>query len=203
MIESARRLVLATQNAGKIAEISALLAPHFWRVESLSTYTESSVAENAFSYIENALHKARAASMVSGLPAIADDSGLEVDALDGAPGVCSARYAGESATDLQNLEHLLEVLNGVPEVDRGARFRCLMVFVERPDDPAPLMAEAVWHGRILSVPRGDNGFGYDPVFLLPEYGCSVAELEAEQKNQLSHRGQALRSLVQGLISRYP
>ena len=198
MVEAAKRLVLASRNRGKLAELRVLLATGGWRVEPLSLYTDANVEESAPSYIENALLKARAASEASALPAIADDSGLEVEALDGAPGVRSARYAGACANDRQNLEVLLEALTGVPEMHRGACFRCLVVFLERPDDPAPLIAEGVWRGRILCTPRGEGGFGYDPVFYVPERGCSAAELAPEQKNQLSHRARAVRTLVQRL-----
>ena len=199
MTKADARLVLASHNVGKIAELRALLAPHRWQVETLSIYTESGVDENAPSYIENALHKARAAASVSGLPAIADDSGLEVAALGGAPGIRSARYAGECANDQQNLECLLGALSGISEARRDACFRCLVVYLERPDDPAPLIAEGVWHGRILCAPQGEDGFGYDPVFYLPEQGCSAAELKPEQKNLLSHRAQAVRCLIARLI----
>ncbi len=201
MADGARRLVLASRNRGKLAELSALLAPHDWQADSLSVYTDTCVDEDAPSYIENALLKARAASAASALPAIADDSGLEVDALDGAPGVRSARYAGARANDQQNLELLLEALSGVSEIHRGACFRCLAVYLERPDDPAPLIAEGVWRGRILSATRGGGGFGYDPVFYVPEQGCSAAELDPEQKNRLSHRGQAVRALILRLLDR--
>ncbi len=201
MAEGAKRLVLASRNRGKLEELSALLVPHDWRIEPLSLYTDSAVDENAPSYMENALLKARAASAASELPAIGDDSGLEVDALDGSPGVRSARYAGCHASDRQNIDRLLEALTGVPEMHRGACFRCLVVYLERPDDPAPLIAEGVWHGRILDAPRGVGGFGYDPVFYVPEQGCSAAELDPEHKNQLSHRGQAVRALVQRLLHR--
>ncbi len=202
MADGARRLVLASRNRGKLDELSALLTAHDWQVDPLSLYTDICVAEEAPSYIENALLKARAASAASALPAIGDDSGLEVEALDGAPGVRSARYAGVRANDRNNLEFLLEALTGVAEMHRGACFRCLVVYLERPDDPAPLIAEGVWRGRILRTPRGEGGFGYDPVFYVPEQECSAAELESEQKNLLSHRGQAVRALVQRLLNKH-
>ncbi len=199
MSEPGKRLVLASQNAGKIAELSALLAPHHWQVEPLCSYTDISVEENAPSYVENALLKARAAAEVSGLPAIADDSGLEVTALGDAPGVHSARYAGDEASDEDNVERLLEALQQVPDERRDARFRCLVVYLRSPDDPAPLIAQAVWPGRILHAPKGHDGFGYDPVFYVPESGCSAAELEPAQKNTLSHRAQAVRALIESLV----
>jgi len=201
MAEGGKRLVLASRNPGKLAELGALLTPHGWRVEPLYLYTDIKVDESAPSYIENALRKARAACRASGLPAIADDSGLEVAALGGRPGVHSARYAGFGASDRQNIEQLLEALSDIPGPRRGACFRCLGVYLERPDDPAPLFAEAVWRGRILPVPQGKGGFGYDPVFYLPDQACSAAELGAARKNQLSHRAQAIRTLVQRLLNR--
>lgn len=199
MTEQSKSLVLASRNRGKLGELETLLAPHGWQVQSLCTYTDIEVAETAPTYIENALCKARAASRASGLPAIADDSGLEVEALNGAPGVRSARFAGDGATDRDNLQHLLNILDGIPQARRGACFRCLVVYLRRPDDGAPLIAEAIWRGRILEAPRGRGGFGYDPVFYLPDRDCSAAELAAADKNLLSHRGRAVRALVQCLL----
>ncbi|MGH9350964.1 MAG: RdgB/HAM1 family non-canonical purine NTP pyrophosphatase [Terriglobia bacterium] len=158
------------------------------------------IEETGASFTENALLKARNAARQTALPAIADDSGLEVDALHGAPGIYSARYAGAHASDQDNLAKLLESLHDVPAERRGARFRCVMVFVRQAGDSAPIVCEGVWEGRILEAPRGHNGFGYDPVFLVPEKSCSSAELLSEEKNRLSHRGQALRKLVAAIVS---
>jgi XTP/dITP diphosphohydrolase len=154
--------------------------------------------ETGLSFVENAILKARNAAQHTGLPAIADDSGIEVDALHGAPGIYSARFAGEGATDQANLDKLLAELDGLPEAQRSARFQCLMVFMEHANDPTPLICQGTWEGRILLAARGDNGFGYDPVFYVPTHNCSSAELPADVKNTLSHRGQALRKLVAAL-----
>ena len=142
--------------------------------------------------------KARFAAKASGLPAIADDSGIEVDALQGEPGIYSARYAGDDASDQQNLEKLLQELSDVPEQQRTARFQCVMVYMSHENDPTPLICQGTWEGRILTAPQGENGFGYDPVFFVPEDNCSAAELSSDRKNQLSHRGKALRQLVAAL-----
>jgi len=192
------RLVLATGNAGKLRELRAILAP--WRVEvlPLSDFTDSAAVENGDSFVENALLKARFAAKAAGLPAIADDSGLEVDALGGAPGIHSARYAGADAADAANNAKLMREMNRVPDASRGARYRCAMVFVVRPDDPAPVVCEASWEGRIASAPRGDGGFGYDPLFLVAGTERTAAEFEAGEKNLVSHRGKALRALVAAL-----
>ena len=195
VVEVGKRLILASSNPGKIIEFETLLSPLGWQVESLAGYTQNQVEETAPSYLENALHKARSASQLSGLPAIADDSGLEVDELHGLPGVRSARFAGENANDQQNLEFLLRKLSGVPDHRRSACFRCLMVYLQRPEDPAPVVVQGIWQGRILDAPRGRGGFGYDPVFYIPEQDRSAAELSPEAKNRFSHRGQAVRALV--------
>jgi XTP/dITP diphosphohydrolase len=156
------------------------------------------VEETGSSFVENALLKARHAARVSGLPALADDSGLAVDALHGAPGVRSARYAGETASDADNIDRLLRDLAGVPESGRGAAFHCAAVFVRDADDPAPLLAEGLWRGRILESPCGSGGFGYDPVFFDVESGTSAACMSADEKNRRSHRGRALRALCDEL-----
>lgn len=189
-----QRIVLASSNAGKIREIQALLQDQRITVLPQSDFAVPDAEETATTFIENALIKARNAALHSGLPAIADDSGIEVDWLDGAPGVYSARYAGPSADDLANLNKLLDAMRGVPDERRNARFRCVMVFLRHPADPSPVVAEGVWEGRILHAARGQQGFGYDPIFWVPQYGLSSAELAPEVKNQLSHRGQALRAL---------
>ena len=145
--------------------------------------------------MENAILKARAAAEQTGLPAIADDSGLEVDALQGAPGIYSARYAGPGASDEDNYKKLLQALDGVAEPERGARFRCLMVYMRHANDPTPIICQGSWEGVISLAPQGDHGFGYDPIFWVPKHGCSAAELNSDQKNSLSHRGAALRQLA--------
>ena len=192
------RLVLATGNPGKLRELAALLAP--WRVEVLpqSAFTATVAEETGQTFVENAILKARHAAAASGLPAIADDSGLEVDALGGAPGVRSARYAGDGADDQANNARLLEALAGVAGPDRTARYRCAMVFLRHPDDPAPLVRQSAWEGCIVREPRGIGGFGYAPLFLVAGEARTAAEYPAEEKNLVSHRGRALRALVEAL-----
>ncbi len=193
-----KKIVLASGNPGKVREINELLAGHDIEVVPQSEFGVPEAEETGLTFVENAILKARNAARHTGLPAIADDSGLEVDALRGAPGIYSARYAGPGASDEDNLRKLLTELEGVPEAERTARFQCLMVYMEHAEDPTPLIFQGTWEGRILTEPRGENGFGYDPVFFVPEHGCSAAELAPEQKNALSHRGQALRKLVAAL-----
>jgi XTP/dITP diphosphohydrolase len=194
------RLVLATGNAGKLREMREILAP--WRVEvrALSEFTADSADETGLTFVENALLKARFAARVAGLPAIADDSGLEVDALHGAPGIYSARFAGPAADDASNNALLLRELAAVDTAGRTARYRCAMVFLRWPEDPAPVIAQAAWEGRIGHVARGAGGFGYDPLFFVDDGTRTAAELDPADKNQRSHRGQALRSLVAALAS---
>ena len=192
------KIVLASNNPGKVREIAALLTGQQLTVVPQSDFGVPDVEETGLSFVENAILKARNAARHAGLPAIADDSGIEVDALRGAPGIYSARFAGPGASDAANLQKLLEDLKDVPEDDRGARFQCLMVYVRHERDPTPLICQGTWEGRILFAPRGASGFGYDPVFYVPTHGCSAAELPPELKNQLSHRGQALRQLVAAL-----
>lgn len=189
------RVVLATGNHGKLEELQSLLAPLGFEVLPQSAFTAVCAAETGLSFAENAIIKARHAARASGLPAIADDSGLEVDALHGAPGIYSARYAGEHASDLDNLRKLVGQLQGLPPAQRTARYRCALAYLRWDLDPAPLLCQTRWEGLIVETPRGDGGFGYDPVFELPERGLTVAELSAEEKNRLSHRGRALRALV--------
>lgn len=193
------RIVLASNNAGKVREINQLLTGHALTVLPQSDFDVSEAEETGLTFIENAILKARHAARITGLPTIADDSGLEVDALKGAPGIYSARYAGKGASDLENLEKLLQDLQAVPESGRTARFQCLMVYMQHPEDPTPLICQGTWEGRILSAPRGSNGFGYDPVFFVPSEQCSSAELSADVKNRLSHRGQALKQLVESIV----
>lgn len=195
MSKHSQKIVLASNNPGKLREINALLASLDLDVVPQKTFTEDEAIEDGLSFVENAIKKARFACQVSGLPAIADDSGIEVDALNGAPGIYSARYAGEGATDSQNLQKLLKELEPTADAHRTARFQCLMVYMRHAEDPTPVICQGTWNGLILRSPQGDNGFGYDPVFYVPEKDCSSAELDAETKNALSHRGQALQKLL--------
>ena len=191
-------IVLASANAGKLREMRAILAPLGLEVRSLGEFTEDSPVEDGLSFVENAIIKARFAAGAAGLSAIADDSGLEVDALGGDPGIRSARYAGEGADAQANNQKLLEALSGVPPAERGARFRCAMVFMRWPLDPAPLVSQARWEGRIATRVYGAGGFGYDPLFLPAGLEGTAAELDPEAKNRFSHRGHALRGLVAAL-----
>lgn len=191
-------IVLASRNRGKLAELQALFAPLGWQLRLVSEFSEEEPAETAGSFVGNALIKARHAARVSGLPAVADDSGLCVDALDGAPGVESAYLGGRPSNDAANNALLLQRLSGVPEAQRGAQFVCVMAFVD--GDVPPVTVEARWAGRILTAPQGTNGFGYDPLFWVPERGCASAELAPALKNRISHRGQAARALVQALLA---
>jgi len=193
-----KEIVLASSNPGKVREINQLLATLDLHVQPQSKFGVIDAEETGLTFVENAILKARNAAQHTGLPAIADDSGIEVDALNGAPGIYSARFAGENASDQANLEKLLAELDGLPEAQRSARFQCLMVFLQHAEDPTPVICQGTWEGRILPAARGDNGFGYDPVFYVPSHDCSSAELPAEIKNTLSHRGQALRKLVAAL-----
>ncbi|MFQ5642509.1 MAG: XTP/dITP diphosphatase [Thiogranum sp.] len=197
-----QRIVLASNNAGKVREFNQLLAGSEFEIIPQSEFQVEEVEETGLTFVENALLKARNAAQHTGLPAIADDSGLEVDALNGAPGIYSARYAGAGASDRQNLEKLLDALKGVSEENRSARFQCLMVYMRHPQDPTPMIFQGTWEGRILHAPQGDNGFGYDPVFYVPEQQCASAELPSDLKNSLSHRGQALRRLIAVLRGQY-
>ncbi|MEQ6917870.1 RdgB/HAM1 family non-canonical purine NTP pyrophosphatase [Halomonas aquatica] len=188
-------LVLASGNAGKLREFHQLLAPLGIEVRAQADYGVADVDETGLTFVENALLKAREASRLSGLPALADDSGLEVDALAGAPGIHSARYAGEPRSDARNNARLLDALAEVPEGRRSSRYWCVLVLLRHAEDPVPLIVQRSWEGEILQVPRGDGGFGYDPLFWVPEQQASAAELNAEQKNRNSHRGRALQALV--------
>ncbi|HWP01255.1 MAG TPA: RdgB/HAM1 family non-canonical purine NTP pyrophosphatase [Methylococcus sp.] len=190
------KVLLASNNLGKIRELQSLLGSLGIEIVSQSDYGIAAPEETGLSFVENAILKARHAARHSGLPAIGDDSGLEVDALDGAPGIHSARYAGSGATDRDNINKLLRALAGVEPAWRKARFRCVMAFLRHADDPSPILAEGIWQGLILEACRGSGGFGYDPVFWVPEAGCSAAELAPEEKNRLSHRGLAARLLAE-------
>ncbi|MEJ2534503.1 MAG: RdgB/HAM1 family non-canonical purine NTP pyrophosphatase, partial [Gammaproteobacteria bacterium] len=187
-------LVLASGNAGKLRELRELLQPIGFLLRPQSDWDTPEAVEDGLTFVENALIKARNACAHAGHPAIADDSGLVVPALGGAPGIRSARYGGEPRSDAANNEKLLRAMRDLRGDDRAAYFYCAMVLARSPDDPAPLVATASWWGEILPEPRGEGGFGYDPLFLLPEQGCSSAELPPQTKNRLSHRGQAVRAL---------
>src|SRR4051812_42878814 len=190
-----RRVVLASGNAGKLREFSELLGSAGLVLARQSQFGIEPPPETGTTFLENALIKARNAARIAGLPAIADDSGIEVDALDGAPGVYSARYAGEGASDEDNLAKLLRALQGLPAERRGARYRCVVVFVEHFDDPRPLIGEGTWDGQIIDGRRGTGGFGYDPSFMPRGESRTVAEMPSDEKHQYSHRGQALRAFV--------
>ena len=187
------KLVIASGNAGKLREIQHLLAPLEIEVLPQSDFNTPEADEPYFTFIENALAKARHSSLHSGLPALADDSGICVDALQGAPGVYSARFAGEPKSDARNNEKLLQVLEDIE--NRHAHYYCAMVLVRNPQDPQPLIAQGIWQGEILRAPRGDGGFGYDPLFLDAKTGKTGAELPMDIKNRISHRGQALRDML--------
>lgn len=190
------RLVLASGNAGKLREFAHLLASLKIDVIPQSEVDVPEAAETGLSFVENAIIKARNACAYSGLPAIADDSGIEVDALHGAPGIYSSRYAGLNASDQNNLTALLKALENVPETERSARYQCVLVFMRHADDPTPLICQASWQGSILDQPVGDGGFGYDPIFWVAETDCSAAELSDEQKHAISHRGKAMRQFIE-------
>jgi XTP/dITP diphosphohydrolase len=187
-------MVLATNNQGKARELNAMLAGLDVEFVAQGSLGVAAVEETGKSFAENAVLKARHAAATTGLPAVADDSGLEVDALGGAPGIYSARYAGPGARDMDNLLKLLAELRGLPEVKRSARFRCAIAYLKAPG-VEPQVFEAAWEGRILDAPRGSNGFGYDPVFWVPEKDCASAELPPAEKNRLSHRGRAFAQLA--------
>lgn len=188
-----KKLVIASGNAGKLREIAQLLSPLAIEVLPQSDFNVPEAEEPYFTFIENALTKARHASLHSDLPALADDSGICVDALQGAPGIYSARFAGEPKSDARNNEKLLEVMQGCS--NRTAHYYCVMVLVRSPEDPQPLIAQGSWQGRILEAPRGDGGFGYDPLFLDDKTGKTGAELPLDIKNRISHRGHAMRDML--------
>lgn len=188
-------LVLASNNPGKLREINQMLAGLALRAVPQSEFDISEAKETGLTFVENAILKARWAARHARLPALADDSGIEVDALGGAPGIYSARFAGADADDERNREKLLADLADLPDEKRGARFRCLVVYLRHAADPTPIICQGTWEGRILRASRGQHGFGYDPLFFVPTHNCSAAELPPEVKNSLSHRGQALHRLV--------
>lgn len=193
---SEQRIVLASGNAGKLREIQALLGELGVVLVPQSDFHVSDVAETGLTFVENAIIKARHACQATGLPSVADDSGLEVDALNGEPGIYSARYAGSHGADAENNARLLRELEQVPEAQRTARFQCVIVYLRHEHDPTPLICQGTWEGSILFAESGAHGFGYDPLFYVAEHGCSSAELDSAVKNQLSHRGQALSKLKQ-------
>lgn len=191
-----RKIVLASNNAGKLAELSQMLAPLGFELHPQAEFGVPEADEPFNTFVENALAKARHASRLTGLPALADDSGICANALGGEPGVHSARYAGEPKSDLRNNRKLVEMLAQQP--DKSANYYCVLVYVRHADDPQPVIADGRWQGEIVAKPRGQGGFGYDPHFWLPQLDCTAAELSSEQKNRLSHRGQALVALVEKL-----
>jgi len=194
-----KRLVLASGNPGKLKELSALLVDLGYELHAQSEFDVSEVAETGTTFVENAIIKARHAAAHTGLPALADDSGIEVDALDGAPGVYSARFSGPTASDSANNALLVEKLRDVPSRQRSARYRAVIVLMRHAADPSPLICEGSWEGIIQLEPAGDGGFGYDPYFFLPDRGCTSAQLSAAEKNRLSHRGKALAALKRKLV----
>ncbi|WP_075792862.1 RdgB/HAM1 family non-canonical purine NTP pyrophosphatase [Massilia putida] len=191
-----QRLILASNNAGKLKEFAQLLGPIGFELHPQGEFDVPEAEEPFGTFVENALQKARHAARLTGLPALADDSGVCVNALGGAPGVYSARYAGEPKSDARNNEKLIADL--AAHADKSAYYYCVLVYVRHADDPQPVIADGVWRGQIIDTPRGANGFGYDPYFLLPDFGRTAAELEPHEKNAVSHRGQALRALVDKL-----
>ncbi|MGB5451373.1 MAG: RdgB/HAM1 family non-canonical purine NTP pyrophosphatase [Sedimenticolaceae bacterium] len=193
-----QRVVLASSNKGKVKEFAELLGGRDISVVPQSDFAVPDADETGLTFVENAILKARNAAKHTGLAAIADDSGIEVDYLNGAPGIYSARYAGQGAGSAANNARLLEALAGVPAAQRNARFQCVLVYLRHAEDPTPIICQGTWEGRILEAMRGEEGFGYDPLFYVPDEGCSAAELSAERKNALSHRGQALRCLLAAL-----
>ena len=192
-----KKIILASNNKGKIREFNTMLSG-LYEVISMSDRQVEEVPETGLTFVENALIKARNASVQSGLPALADDSGIVVDALGGEPGIYSARYAGKHGDDEANTQKLLDQMHAIPEGERTARFWCAIVFVEHANDPTPIIIQRGWEGEILRKKVGENGFGYDPIFYVPTHGCASAELSSEIKNILSHRGRALTALLKEL-----
>ena len=191
-------VVLASGNAGKLKEFQQLLARCGFNVRAQSEFDLESPEETGLTFVENALLKARYASAQTGLPAIADDSGLAVEALQGAPGIYSARYGGPNATDADNNQHLLRAMADFKDGERGARYHCVLAFLRHAEDPTPLLCHGQWDGTILTAPRGDGGFGYDPLFYIPSHNCSVAELDPIEKSRISHRAVATQQLLAAL-----
>ena len=196
MSEKITKIVLASGNLGKVREINKLFAGYGIEVLPQSDFGVPEVPETGTTFVENAIIKARHAAEFTGLPAISDDSGIEVDALDARPGVYSARYAGEKASDTDNNNKMLAELEGVPEAERTARYWCVLAFMRHHNDPVPIITQASWEGRILEAPVGEGGFGYDPIFYVPTHGCSSGELSMEEKNKISHRALALQAMLE-------
>jgi len=190
------KIVLASGNAGKVREINKLFSGTGIKIVPQSEFDVPDVPETGTTFVENAIIKARHAAKLTGLPALSDDSGIEVDALDSRPGVYSARYAGEGCNDLDNNNKMLAELHGVPEAERTARYQCLIVFMRSHTDPVPLITQACWEGRILEAPEGNGGFGYDPIFYIPSQKCSGGNLPLEVKNTMSHRAVALKAMLE-------
>lgn len=191
-----QKIVLASGNKGKLREFQELLANRGFEVLPQSDFAVTEAEETGTTFVENAIIKARHACRATGLPAIADDSGIEVDALNGRPGVYSARYSGASANDASNNDKLLQELAGVPEAQRTARYHAVLAYMRHADDPTPILCHGVWEGVILTEPRGEGGFGYDPLFFVPSHQCASAELDKAEKNRISHRGKAMQELLQ-------
>lgn len=193
-----KKIVLASGNAGKLREFQQLLSNCGFEVLPQSDFFSENVEETGLTFVENAIIKARYACTKTGLPAIADDSGIEVDALNGRPGIYSARYAGEGAKDADNNAKLLQELNGVPTEKRTARYHAVLAFMRHAEDPTPILCHGTWEGVMLVEPRGEGGFGYDPLFFVPTHNCASAELSKDEKNRISHRGKAMQELLQKL-----
>lgn len=191
-------IVLASGNSGKLHEFRELLHDCGFEIKAQSEFDVPNVEETGLTFVENAILKARQACEITGLPAIADDSGIEVDALRGEPGIYSARFAGENASDHDNNEKLLQLLRHVPSEQRTARYQCVLVFMQHAGDPTPIICQASWEGHILTAPVGEQGFGYDPLFFVTEQNCSAAQLDKAQKNAISHRGKAMQLLLKAL-----
>lgn len=193
-----QKVVLATGNPGKVKELASLLSDFGLDIVAQTELGVDSVEETGLTFVENALIKARHVAKVTGLPAIADDSGISVDALGGAPGIYSARYAGVDASDQQNLDKLLDAMKEIPAEKRQAQFNCVLVYMRHENDPTPLIFHGIWHGVLSKEMHGEGGFGYDPIFFVPELNCTAAQLTKEQKNQHSHRGKALKLMLDAL-----
>ncbi|HHL18186.1 MAG TPA: RdgB/HAM1 family non-canonical purine NTP pyrophosphatase [Thiothrix sp.] len=193
-------VILASSNSGKLNEFNRLLKNAYINVVQQSDYNVPDAIEDGLTFVENAIIKARNAAQHTGLPAFADDSGIEVDALNGQPGIYSARYAGEHGNDQANNDKLLAEMKDIPEAKRTARFRCCIVYMRHAEDPSPIIADASWEGQLLFEASGKNGFGYDPLFYVPTHACSSAELDPDTKNAISHRGLALQEMLHKLIS---
>lgn len=202
MNTTSKEIVLATGNRGKVAELQGMLNSHgvtqHWQVRPQSDWDFTEAEETGLAFVENAIIKARHACQHTGLAAIADDSGISVDALDGAPGVYSARFAGADSSDQQNIQRLLTELQDVPAAQRQATFNCVLVYLRHAADPTPLICHGQWHGEILTEAKGDGGFGYDPIFWVEQHQCTAAELSKQQKQAISHRGKALSQLLEQL-----